>query len=253
MISCLTITRAARLHLLHRAVADFARQVHRDCELLIVHDAGPAFGLELDAMARAHPHSTIRTCAAATGSTLGDLRNLAVSEACGDFVCQWDDDDRYHPLRLQLQWEALVRDNADCCFLSDQLHFFPARRELYWDDWDAEPYPMNLVQGTMLVRKEGLPRYRSLARGEDTSLALELMRSGRRIARLRDHGWAYVYTYHGGNVWDEGHHLAISRLKHLRPARLWAREAKLRARLAEYDPPIGPVQMPCGNESLAIG
>lgn len=250
MISCLTVTQPPRLDLLRRAVADFARQVYANRELLIVHDADAKFGRELEALAREHPNAIVRAVAAPPGGTLGELRNLAIDEAQGDFVCQWDDDDRYHPLRLELQWNALMHENAACCVLSDQLHWFVDRGELYWDDWDSEPYPLNFVQGTLLARKRGLPRYRALARGEDTPFALELVAGGQRIARLRDSGWSYVYVCHGRNVWNHAHHAAISRVKHLRPARLLAREAAVRGRLAEYDPPLGPLRMPCGDRLL---
>ena len=253
MISCLTITRPQRADLLRLAIGDFAAQVHAERELLVVHDADPAFERALEAMVRAHPQAAIRTLAVAPGRPLGELRNLALDHARGDFVCQWDDDDRCHPLRLQLQWEALVREDAACCFLVDQLHWFPARGELWWDDWDAEPYPMNLVQGTLLGRRQDLPRYPALPRGEDTPFTLDILRAGHRVARLAGCGWAYVYVYHGRNAWDEAHQVAISRLKHLSPARLAARETLLRARLAEYAPPLPPARMPCGSAALALG
>ena len=250
MISCLTITQPPRLDLLRRAVADFARQVYPERELLIVHDADANFGRELEALAGAYTNAIVRVVAAPPGRTLGELRNVGIDAAGGDFVCQWDDDDRYHPLRLELQWNALVRENAACCVLSDQLHWFTDRGELYWDDWDSEPYPMNFVQGTVLARKRDLPRYRALARGEDTPFMMELLAADQRVARLRDCGWSYVYVCHGRNVWNNAHHTAISRLKHLRPARLLAREAALRVRLAEYNPPLGPLRMPCGDRLL---
>ena len=250
MISCLTVTQPPRLDLLRRAVADFARQVYSERELLIVHDGDPRFGDEVDVLASAHPNAVIRVLAAPRGLTLGELRNAAIDGARGGFICQWDDDDRYHPLRLELQWNALMRENADCCVLSDQLHWFADCGELYWDDWDSEAYPMNFVQGTLLARKRDLPRYRALARGEDTPFMLELLAADQRIVRLRDCGWSYVYVCHGRNAWNDAHHAAISRLKHLRPARLLAREAALRTRLAEYDPPLGPLRMPCGDRLL---
>ena len=250
MISCLTVTQPRRLALLRRAVADFARQVYPERELVIVHDGDSEFARELERLAEAHPNAIVRAIAAPAGHTLGELRNLAIDEARGDFVCQWDDDDRYHPLRLELQWNALAQEKAACCALSDQLHWFVDRGELCWDDWDSEPYPMNFVQGTLLARKRDLPRYRALARGEDTNFAMELLGAGQRVARLRDCGWSYVYVYHGQNAWNNVHHAAISRLKHLRPARLLAREATLRARLAEYDPPLGPLKLPCGDRLL---
>ena len=243
----------SRLPLLERAVGDFAAQSHADAELVIVHDGGAEFDAHVHALARRHAAHRIRVHAAKPGLNLGALRNLSVQLAQGDLVCQWDDDDRHHPQRLALQSDALRAQAADFCFLADQLHWFAAAGELYWDDWNIEPYPMNFVHGTLLGRKAAMPAYAGLARGEDTALLHEILRAGRRIAQLRDRGWAYVYVYHGGNVFDAAHHAAISRLKRYSGARLLAREGLLRERLAEYAPPLGALCMPYEDGALRFG
>jgi glycosyltransferase involved in cell wall biosynthesis len=253
MISCLSVTMPSRLSLLELAVGDFAAQTHADAELVIVHDGDAEYDRRLHALARRHAARRIRVHAAQPGMRLGALRNLSVQLAQGDLVCQWDDDDRHHPQRLALQSEALRAQAADFCFLADQLHWFAQARELYWDDWDAEPYPMNFVHGTLLGRKASMPVYPNVARGEDTALVHEILRAGRRIAPLRDRGWAYVYVYHGGNVFDAVHHAAISRLKRYSGGRLLARERLLRERLAEYAPPLGALSMPYEGGALRFG
>jgi len=252
MISCLTVTRPSRLPLLELALGDFAVQTYDDAELVIVHDGDTQFDARVRALAQRHPARRIRVHAAEPGASLGTLRNLSVELAEVELVCQWDDDDRYHPLRLELQLAALREQRAEFCFLADQLHWFARAGELYWDDWDLEPYPFNFVQGTLLGRKATMPRYPELARGEDTGLVLEIVRNGSGIARLRDRGWAYVYVYHGANVFPAEHHAAISRLKRYSGARLLARERELRARLAEYAPPLGQVRMPYDAGVLSI-
>src|SRR5215831_12403194 len=96
MISCLTVTQEGRLGSLALAVADFARQTERDRELVIVHDGGDGFHEGVAALARAHAGTSIRAlrAPAVPKLTLGTLRNLAVEASRGDYVCQWDDDDR---------------------------------------------------------------------------------------------------------------------------------------------------------------
>ena len=135
-------------------------------------------------------------------------------------------------------------ENSEFCFLTDQLHLFAADRTMYWDDWNLEVHPLNLVQGTLLGSKAALGRYPPLARGEDTPLILDLLRRGRRITRLREHGYLYVYVFDGQNAWDYEHHATISAWKRFRGARLLALEPMLRARLAEYEPPLGRFVMP---------
>lgn len=253
MISCLMITQASRLALARLALGDFAAQTHAERELVVVHDGGDAPHAELTALAATLSAAPVRVLRHPTGSSLGALRNASVDAAQGEFVCQWDDDDRYHPQRLALQWQALCEDKADFCFLCDQLHWFPACGEMYWDDWNREAYPLNVVQGTLLGRRERLPRYAELARGEDTGVLLQILRRGDRIARVRDAGWSYVYVYHGANTWDANHHAAISRAKRYGQARLLRHEQALRRHLAEYSPPIGSLRMPHEAGALEIG
>ena len=253
MISCLTVTREARFASLERAVADFVRQTWPERELVIVHDGDAAFDAKLKALAASHDGAAIAVRREPGTRTLGELRNAAVDAARGEIVCQWDDDDRYHPRRLELQFAAMRVENSEFCFLTDQLHLFAANRTMYWDDWNLEVHPLNLVQGTLLGSKAALGRYPPLARGEDTPLILDLLRRGRRITRLREHGYLYVYVFDGKNAWGYDHHATISAWKRFRGARLLALEPMLRARLAEYEPPLGQFVMPYEGGQLVFG
>ena len=244
MISCFTVTQEGRLEVLARAVADFCAQTVREKELVILHDAGPAFHESVSRLAVKRDDAQIRIARVPVGRTLGALRNAAIEETRGEYVCQWDDDDRYHPRRMELQLEALRAAKSDCSFLSDQLHLFADQREMYWDDWHDKPYPLNVVPGTLLARRDSLPRYPDSRRGEDTDLIVAMLRQGWTVARLRELGYLYVYVFDGRNTFDRAHHASISHYHRFRGARLIRLEAALRARVAEYDPPLGPFVMP---------
>src|ERR1700722_20997412 len=103
MISCIMVTQPSRLALAKLAIDDFLRQTHDERELVITHDGDDACDAALRAIAA---HASIRLVREHSGATLGTLRNVAVDACRGDFVCQWDDDDRYHPQRLALQWRG---------------------------------------------------------------------------------------------------------------------------------------------------
>src|ERR1700676_5357033 len=140
MISCFTVTQEGRLAGLARAIADFCGQSARERELVIVHDGGRGLHQGVLRLASERDDAAINVVQVGAGQTLGALRNAAVAAARGNYVCQWDDDDRYHPRRLDAQLEALRAAKSDCSFLSDQLHLFAAAREMYWDEWHEEPY-----------------------------------------------------------------------------------------------------------------
>jgi glycosyltransferase involved in cell wall biosynthesis len=250
MISCLMITQASRLALAKLAIGDFAVQTHAERELVIIHDGDDGFHAGLTALAAQVRTAPVRVLRRLPACVLGAARNASVAAAQGEFVCQWDDDDRYHPERLALQWRVLNEAKADFSYLCDQLHWFPARSEMYWDDWNREAYPLNVVQSTLLGRRARMPRYAELARGEDTDVLLKILRQGSAIARVRDAGWSSIYVYHGSNTFDGAHHAAISRAKALGQVALLQREGVLRQRLSEYRPGIGHVRMPHAGGAL---
>ncbi len=252
MISCLTVTQEGKLDELRVAVRCFDCQTLDERELVIVHDGGSDFDSDIRELAALHPVSQIKIERVSPGLTLGALRNLSVHFASYELVCQWDDDDLYHPRRLEVQYEELRREDADFCFMTDQLHYFKASGEMYWDDWTVETYPMNLIQGTLMGKKGRLGAYDDLARGEDTSVVVELAKSGCRVAQLVGHGYLYIYVFNGKNAWDYEHHAAISAWKRLPLGRLVEDEAVLRAHLGEYRVPGKIVRMPHEEGSIFI-
>jgi glycosyltransferase involved in cell wall biosynthesis len=259
MISCLCVTRGDRPGLLSEAVSDFVRQTFPDRELVILHDGDEAADARVAAIVAAHAGASIRVERAPPEQRLGGLRNIAIARARGEWICQWDDDDRYHPDRLRLQWEQARSEQADVNYLVDQLHWFRADNSLFWDDWGDEPYPMNVIQGTILARRDVMPPYPDIGRGEDTLQTHALLREEAsrafRVSRLRGMGWCYIYRFHGGNAWDAVHHRAISAVKRLTPARLLPHLALLRDRLKDYQPQLPSMRMQLGTgiEDATLG
>ena len=249
------VTQEGRLPSLERSVADFARQTERDRELVVVHDGGAAFHASVEAIAKATPGGTVRVVRVSISprSSLGALRNIALDCARGDYVCQWDDDDRHHPRRLEVQMTTLRAEASDASVLADQLHLFADAREMYWDDWDAQPAPLNFVPGTLLARRGAVARYPDQARGEDTALALAMLTAGRRFARIGERGYLYVYVFDGRNSFDRAHHAAISLYHRFRGSRLLRLEPELRRHVADYAPPLGPFTMPHEDGELRFG
>jgi glycosyltransferase involved in cell wall biosynthesis len=253
MISCLCITRGDRPGLLSEAVADFVRQTFSDRELVILHDGDEAVHAGVRAIAAAHAGASIRIERTPPGQKLGGLRNIAIARARGEWICQWDDDDRHHPERLRLQWEHAQSERAAVNYLVDQLHWFRPDDLLLWDDWSGEPYPMNVIQGTILARRDVMAPYPDIGPGEDTLQTHALLRAEAskafRVSRLSGVGWCYIYRFHGKNAWDAAHHRAISAVKHMAQARLLPRLTLLRDRLKEYRPELPAMRTLLGAET----
>jgi len=202
-ISCLTITQLSRIDLLQRSLSSFSQQTIETAsrELLIVHHDGHQgtaaiqtllieFGIEARIIE-------------ASGAPLGTLRNISIRHAAGDLLCQWDDDDIYHPDRLIMQSTPFLKDDCIATTLDSQIVWFRSSGELYVRRGRPEG-----IHGTIMFRNGlGLDYDPSMPKGEDSRLIEELLLlhpSG--ICRIDDRPELYVRTYHGRNTWDLGQH-----------------------------------------------
>src|SRR5690606_5365143 len=98
------------------------------------------------------------------GRLLGALRNESLDRAAGDYCIQWDDDEWYHPLRIERQMQPVLEDGSEWSLLGFTLmHCDPP-------EYGAYPFRTGLPFGTpgsLLHRRTGA-RYPNLARGEDS-------------------------------------------------------------------------------------
>ncbi len=133
--------------------------------------------------------------------TVGDLRNLALEHATGDYIINWDDDDWHHPLRMEVQMRARGPNTA--VLLKTRIHHSLVNGcSLY-----AE-YPRG-AEATILHPRNVPFRYPSLLRGSDSIFA---QRFAVRLPIENDPAM-HIRFFHGMNLWDAGHimgHLADS-------------------------------------------
>jgi glycosyltransferase involved in cell wall biosynthesis len=98
-VSCLMPTRNRR-QFLPRAFACFQAQTHPDCELIVLDNGESVADLIPDA-------DNIRYIVDDSDSTLGVRINRCAERAAGDILAIWDDDDWYHPERIERQLRTL--------------------------------------------------------------------------------------------------------------------------------------------------
>jgi glycosyltransferase involved in cell wall biosynthesis len=239
MISCLTVTQAKKWASLQLTIANFRQQTFCEKELVIVHDDGQSCSKKIRGYVKQHfPDLSVTIHGENSKYTLGELRNLSVEIASGDVICQWDDDDLNHPIRLQTQYESLKNNNVDICCFVDQLHWFRDKNLFFWDNWIVEKPPYHLIQGTVMACKSKVASYHHLKKGEDTDFLLDSLNKGCRYSEIRGKGYLTIYVYDGRNAWDFTHHQAISRWKRLRQSQLLANRSVLEKYLPEYNLPI---------------
>ncbi|GGN76613.1 hypothetical protein GCM10010112_48930 [Actinoplanes lobatus] len=243
-VSCLMVTRD-RPELADRAIRCFAAQRHPDRELVIVSQGDRTYAARLRASLRAYGVDRAVLIGADPGLRLGALRNLSLDAAGGELVCVWDDDDLSHPDRLTVQVAALRAAGAHSSFLGDHLQLFAARGELHWIDWNRPPaaeYP--LLPTTMLMTREARFRYPRTGRyehyGEDWQLLMDLHREVP-VQHLHGQGHLYIYTFHGRNVFSEGHHGHLRSRSRPR-TEILEHSSLIRSALTAY-PPLGPVHV----------
>jgi glycosyltransferase involved in cell wall biosynthesis len=134
LVSCLMVTQPVpqRLPYFKQTVADYLRQTWSPRELVVVLDRGDAATREvLLAHVRSLARDDIRVVEPAGKLKLGALRNQSFAHARGELMCQWDDDELYHPGRVATQVALLRELGAEAMCLEEVLHYFPASRTLH--------------------------------------------------------------------------------------------------------------------------
>jgi glycosyltransferase involved in cell wall biosynthesis len=203
LISCLIVTQEGRQPLLEKALDCLSKQTWKNHEAVIVHDEG---------------------------QTLGALRNLTIQQAKGEILCQWDDDDLYHPERLEAQYNAMAGKVAN--YLESQFYYFPQQAELFIRD------DKRRIEGTLMMRSglgvtypESGPR---CEKGEDTAFAEAIYHKHPGQISTINRPELYCRVYHGANTWHYQHHHA--RLAHIahKVNQLKENETSTRAALKVY-------------------
>jgi glycosyltransferase involved in cell wall biosynthesis len=225
-ISCLMVTANNRFDYFKKSVQCYVDQTYPNRELVIVTEAPRDYQKKIKdyLSGRDDVHFVFLN----GWYSLGALRNISMSLCYGDVFVQWDDDDFNAPERLAVQYSYLSRHpKARVCFLSDQLHYYFNSGYLFWEDWAQ--YCSNgikkcsLIPGTIMAyRRHFHNKYPSAgsycSAGEDSVLTTTLCENdidNDQVVLMSNYGYVQMYTFHGNNVWDEEHHLKISKNRSL--------------------------------------
>lgn len=234
-----------RLILLKEAIACYCDQTYPNRELVIVTNGSTRYQDAIADHLLYLGRNDIRLVQMdEKDASLGRLRNISLDQASGDLMCQWDDDDLYHPERIRLQYEAMIQSDAVACYLTDHLQFFVHEQALYWIDWAYYSHKEDekcMVPGTVLAYRDSRFFYPETGQdsriGEDNAIRSSLFKHGP-VATLPGKGYLYVYRYHGRNYLPGKHHEGMRAWGCLELDCLREREAVLRSALPAYPLPM---------------
>ncbi len=191
-----------RARLSERAVKCFTDQSWKNKELVIIDDGTEDYEPML---APYREYFTIRyeKLPEVDGRLVGELRNLSIDFAEGEYCAQWDDDDWYHPERIERQMAPLLRGSEACTCEWTLMHLDEGR-------YLESPFRAKLsggTSGTIVHKKiEGL-RYRNEEMGEDDFFRDLFRKRGRYTALGREASSLFIRCHHGGNTWEKAHFL----------------------------------------------
>jgi glycosyltransferase involved in cell wall biosynthesis len=220
-ITCVCVTKD-RPKLLRGSIQSYINQTYTNKNLLIVSQSTIEINKMIKRQIADARRTDIRLIEVSRDLSLGEMRTCGVYEASGDIVCQWDDDDFYHPKRISTQYAALIREKAILSAYGSHLHFYKNSKEVYYVDWATEPGEdwQRCLSGTMMFFKKINNQYLGIV---DNFPALQKEEDLGFIQKsfleypyaIVPQGYQYVYVYHGDNTCSEEHHQGFVESKYV--------------------------------------
>jgi len=197
-VSCLMVT-ADRRRLCRRAVRCYNRQTYPNRELVVVDDGKQ----DLSPVLQSVPDDELAYVQLASDKdyVLGRLRNVSLEAATGQFRAQWDDDDWYHPRRLETQVQCLQEGYDACCLHGTLMHIDSPK----YVDRPYIGYLQDGVPGTIMHRPAPEIRYPEMQREEDSAY-LDKWRK-QRYTQITFNTHLFIRCFHGNNTWCKKHFL----------------------------------------------
>jgi hypothetical protein len=196
-----------RAPLAYAATQSFLRQTYDNKRLLIISDDPSWRETPLYALKDERIHQDITASPTSGSWTLGTLRNMAlrwIQNNGGGLMMQWDDDDWYHPLRIETQvsqWSP-----GYCVTLLWQIRYSFLNNSAYalkYEKWHHG------IPGTILCAA-GEAGYNDDDRRHEDSHLIDARFNNRCVVIDNDLCHVpgpslYLRFFHGANTWGEQH------------------------------------------------
>ncbi|AQX12339.1 hypothetical protein BAX94_02710 [Elizabethkingia meningoseptica] len=198
LVSCICVTRNKPL-LLKRAIDCFLYQTQKEIELLILYEDDDQDTISFIENYPSYPNIILIKEQAIPKKTLGELRNIAIKQSNGIYFCQWDDDDWYHPYRIESQLYLIRQSDSDAIILTKWLVYDYTTGKTYLSN-------LRLWEGSVLCKKEVIRKvvYSELSHGEDTDF-VNYLANNFKLVGINNMPYLYIYTYNKLNTWNYTH------------------------------------------------
>lgn len=212
-VTCTMVTNG-RCKYIKKSIQCYLQQTYSNKELVIVSQGNKEQNEIINDYINSIKRNDIFFTTVMPDLNLGTMRNLSVDLSQGDIICQWDDDDLYHPDRIITQYKN-IRQNSNrvACAYCDFIKYYETTREAYWCDWSGERnLSGKFLPGSIMFHKKVFGMFSSFypQKGnqchveEDLNVINKLLEKGE-IGSIWA-GWNYIYVYHGDNTYDLNHH-----------------------------------------------
>jgi len=195
---------ANRADIARVAIECFSEQTWPNKELVIIDDGAEDYSDLIASFDCADLVRYIKLQPANPRLSLGELRNLSIEEAHGEWCVQWDDDEWYHHERLAIQLNAAAQADVGASALKWTLMHVKENSDesltFRGDSGIATP-------GTLMFRK-GDVRYPHLARNEDGIFLRDVKNNHGLVVLDENYSHLFIRVFHGSNTWEKDHFLA---------------------------------------------
>lgn len=191
LISCLCISHKRPVYL-KNAIECFQAQTYTNKEMVIIGHA--------DDVASKNVVESFKTnnivFKEAPKLSKGELRNLSIDNASGEYFCQWDDDDWHHDRRLEIQFQQMIAGEKQASVLAYWLMLDRVNKKAYL----SSPYAFSRSLLCNRAFYDLGMRYENISKNEEMGFMTQLLAIHCPFPVVMPQ--LYIYIYHGKNTME---------------------------------------------------
>lgn len=130
--------------------------------------------------------------------SLGSKRNIAIKAASGQYICNWDDDDIYHPDRISASIGSIYTSKKNAVVLSNVILYDKNVKQAFLSK--RRCWEQTIFCSKNFITKNNI-YYSDLNKGEDVNFIAQMADS----IFILCNPILYIYVFHKKNTCDANH------------------------------------------------